>query len=274
MKNILTIAGFDPSSGAGITRDLDVFFSLGAHGLSVPTCIVNQGPGGVADIYPIGLDYFSRMLETVKDGARVDGVKIGVMRDESHVEALSEFISSFRADAGFNMRDNEMPVVLDPIISAKNNTRLLSDKGLNKLVGLIFPLTTVVTPNIDEARNITGKKIENLDDMKKCAEVILKMGVKSVVIKGGHLKGEPVDLLYDGREFVTWRKQRLAREIHGTGCTFSSSLLAFLVRGGSLKDAFEAAEQYMQDFLNNSYRIADNGYFYMSSAALQGLVKR
>jgi hydroxymethylpyrimidine/phosphomethylpyrimidine kinase len=274
LKNILTIAGFDPSSGAGITRDLDVFFSLGAHGLSVPTCIVNQGPGGVADIYPIGLDYFSRMLETVKDGARVDGVKIGVMRDESHVEALSEFISSFRADAGFNMRDNEMPVVLDPIISAKNNTRLLSDKGLNKLVGLIFPLTTVVTPNIDEARNITGKKIENLDDMKKCAEVILKMGVKSVVIKGGHLKGEPVDLLYDGREFVTWRKQRLAREIHGTGCTFSSSLLAFLVRGGSLKDAFEAAEQYMQDFLNNSYRIADNGYFYMSSAALQGLVKR
>jgi hydroxymethylpyrimidine/phosphomethylpyrimidine kinase len=274
LKNILTIAGFDPSSGAGITRDLDVFFSLGAHGLSVPTCIVNQGPGGVADIYPIGLDYFSRMLETVKDGARVDGVKIGVMRDESHVEALSEFISSFRADAGLNMRDNEMPVVLDPIISAKNNTRLLSDEGLNKLVGLIFPLTTVVTPNIDEVRNITGKKIENLDDMKKCAEIILKMGVKSVVIKGGHLKGEPVDLLYDGSEFITWRKKRLAREIHGTGCTFSSSLLAFLARGDSLKDAFEAAEQYMQDFLNNSYRIADNGYFYMSSAALPGLVKR
>jgi hydroxymethylpyrimidine kinase/phosphomethylpyrimidine kinase len=256
VKNILTIAGFDPSSGAGITRDLDVFFSLGMHGISVPTCIVNQTPGGVANIYPIPPDQFLRMLETMTDGVRVDGIKIGVMHDESHVEILSQFISFF----------DKIPVVLDPVMSAKNSTRLLTDSGLKKSVERIFPITTVLTPNIDEARTMTGNKIENLDDMKACAEAILKMGTKSVVIKGGHLKGEPIDLLYDGSEFVTWGKQRLAREIHGTGCTFSSALLVFLVYGHILKDAFGMAERYMEALLNKSYRIADNGYFYMSSA--------
>ena len=261
MKNILTIAGFDPSSGAGITKDLNVFFSLGMHGISVPTCIVNQGPSGVTGVYPIPPDQFSYMLEAVKDGARIDGVKIGVMWDESHVEAMSEFIKAINECEGLSI-----PVVLDPVISAKNHTRLLTDRGLKKLVDSALPLATVITPNIDEARFITGIKIECLDDMKACAGKILNMGPNAVVVKGGHLEGEPVDLLYDGSEFMTWQKKRIDREVHGTGCTFSSLLISFLVHGYHLRDAFIISEQHMQDLLKESYRIADNGYFYMSSA--------
>ncbi|MCX5810236.1 MAG: hydroxymethylpyrimidine/phosphomethylpyrimidine kinase [Proteobacteria bacterium] len=284
MKNVLTIAGFDPSSGAGITKDIDVFFSLGMHGISVPTCIVNQGPKGVTGVYPIPLDQFSYMLEGVKDGTKIDGVKIGVMWDESHVEVLSEFISSVRAAAGSpacpsaladrSLRDDEIPVVLDPVISAKNNTRLITDRGLKKLVDTVLPLTTVITPNIDEAHLITGIKIECLNDMKVCSEAILNMGTNAVVIKGGHLEGEPVDLCYDGNEFTTWQKKRIDREVHGTGCTFSSLLISFLVHGYHLKDAFIMSEQYMQDLLKESYRIADNGYFYMSSAIASSGFKR
>ena len=269
MKNILTIAGFDPSSGAGITKDLDVFFSLGMHGFSVPTCLVNQGPGGVIGVYPIPSDQFSYMLEAVKDGARIDGVKIGVMWDESHVEVLSEFIRAIKEDEGVFI-----PVVLDPVISAKNNTCLLTDRGLKKLVDSVLPLTTVITPNIDEAHLITGTKIECLNDMKACAEAILNMGPNAVVIKGGHLEGEPIDLLYDGSEFTTWQKKRIDREVHGTGCTFSSLLISFLVHGYHLKDAFIMSEQYIQDLLKESYRIAGNGYFYMSSAIESSGFKR
>ncbi|MCX5815821.1 MAG: hydroxymethylpyrimidine/phosphomethylpyrimidine kinase [Proteobacteria bacterium] len=288
MKNILTIAGFDPSSGAGITKDLDVFFSLGIHGISVPTCIVNQGPKGVTGIYPIPPDQFSYMLEAVTSGARIDGVKIGVMWDEAHVEVLSEFIKAIIENNPpqfpplyLSSRSGEkegegvfIPVVLDPVISAKNNTRLITDRGLKKLVDSMLPLTTVITPNIDEVHLITGTKIECLNDMKACAEKILNMGPKSVVIKGGHLEGEPIDLLYDGNEFTTWQKKRIDREVHGTGCTFSSLLISFLVHGYHLKDAFIMSEQYMQDLLKESYRIADNGYFYMSSAIASSGFKR
>lgn len=258
MKNILTIAGFDPSSGAGITKDLDVFFSLGIHGVSVPTCIVNQNPKGVAGVYPIPHTEFSQMLNTVHDGIRLDGIKIGVMLDEFYVDKLYQFISSA----------NDIPVVLDPLISAKNNTLLITDNGLRALINTVFPKTTVITPNIVEAEIITGKKVDNIDDMQDAAKVILSMGTKGVVIKGGHLDGEPVDILYDGKEFAKWHKKRINREIHGTGCTFSSALLAFLVKGQNLKNAFESAEQYMVYSIEKSYKIADDGYFYMSSAVL------
>jgi hydroxymethylpyrimidine/phosphomethylpyrimidine kinase len=279
MKNLLTIAGFDPSSGAGITKDLDVFFSLGMHGISVPTCIVNQGPRGVTDVYPTPPDQFSQMLATATEGVRIDGVKIGAMCDEPHVEILSEFISSIRVAAGvprqtaglgqgFNLRDDEIPVVLDPVISAKNNTRLLTDRGLKKLVDSILPLTTVITPNIDEACIITGKMIVDLDDMKSSAQKIMTMKPRAVIIKGGHLAGEPLDLLYDGRDFSQWQKRRIDREVHGTGCTFSAALLIFLVQNYSLKEAFIASEEFMLDSLKDSYRIDEGGYFYMSSALM------
>ena len=128
MKNILTIAGFDPSSGAGITKDLDVFFSLGAHGLSVPTGVVAQGPRGVEAVYPTPMEQFSFMLEMAGREPAIDGIKIGVVWDEEHLKEIASFIKE-RAN---------IPVVIDPVSHAKNETPLITAEGFRYLLEASF----------------------------------------------------------------------------------------------------------------------------------------
>jgi hydroxymethylpyrimidine/phosphomethylpyrimidine kinase len=257
MKKILTIAGHDPSSGAGITRDLDIYFSLGIHGISVPTCIVLQGPKGVKDIYPIPREHFSEMLKMAGKELDVDGVKIGVVWDVPYIDEISAFL-----------RKRKIPVVVDPMIASKNGKRLITDKGLKQLIKLLFPMADIITPNVEEASIITGNKVKNLKDMERCTRVMCDMGPKAVVVKGGHLKGEPVDLLFDGKEITIWEKKRIEREVHGTGCMFSSLLISFLIHGYPVKEAFLASEEVMEDMLKGSYRIDKEGYFYASSGIL------
>lgn len=255
MKSILTIAGYDPSSGAGVTKDLDVFFSLGVHGLSVPAATVAQGPGGVEAVYPAPVDQFAFMLEMAGRDMRIDGIKIGVVWDEAHLREIVSFIRT---------RGN-IPVVIDPVFKAKNETPLITPEGLRYLIDTLFPLATMVTPNIPEASLITGKPIVTLEDMKEAAGNICRMGPASVIVKGGHLEGEPVDVLFDGKEFSLFRKERKDRQVHGTGCTFSSALAAFLSLGYPVREAFLACQEYMTMTLNESYRIDEEGYFYSSA---------
>ena len=188
MKSVLTIAGFDPSSGAGISRDLDTFFSLGLHGIAAPTSIVVQNPNGVQDVYPMPYVAFQAMLSSMQEKMHVSGVKVGVLWNEQYVEALSAYLPEYP----------EIPVVVDPILTAKNGVKLLSDKGLKSLIKLVFPKTTVITPNLDEASQIIGDKVKTLKDMEACARSLTAIGPQAVVVKGGHLKGEPIDLLFDG----------------------------------------------------------------------------
>lgn len=258
MKNVLTIAGFDPSSGAGITRDLDTFFALGLHGIALPTAMVVQGPRGVHTVHPVPADAFHDMMGSIQRDVHLDGVKIGVLFDQLYVEALSSLLPEYP----------EIPVVVDPVLRAKNGTRLLSDRGLKNLVKSIFPKATVITPNIDEASIIIGEAIASLKDMEGCARAIAATGPQAVVIKGGHRKGEPVDLLFDGSECVTWKRRRMDKTVHGTGCVLSSLILAFLAHGYSVKEAFLAAEGLMDELLREAYSISENGYFYASSGLL------
>jgi len=256
VKTILTIAGYDPSSGAGITRDLDVFFSLGIHGIAVPTCIVVQGPQGVRAVYPIPETQFEDMLETLGREVHIDGIKTGVMCDSLYVEKTASFLSK-----------HGIPLVVDPIIAAKNGKRLITNKGLEQLIEQVFPSAHVLTPNIEEAEMITGKKIVNMEDMRACAEALLKMRTKAVLIKGGHLQGEPIDLFFDGKKFSTWNRHRIEREIHGTGCMLSSLFVSFLVKGYPIQQAFYASEHHMEGALRASYRIGE-GYYYGSPGVL------
>jgi len=258
MKNVLTIAGFDPSSGAGITRDLDTFFSLGLHGIAAPTSTVVQGPQGVSDIYPTPLDTFHAMLASIREDMRVDGVKIGVAWDERYVEALSDFLPEYP----------ETPVVVDPVLAAKNGISLLNNNGLKSLIKTVFPKTTVITPNLDEASRITGEKIKTFKDMEGCARALAATGPQAVVIKGGHLKGKPTDLLFDGSDCITWQRKRVDRVIHGTGCILSSLIVSFLVHGYSIKESFLASEGLMDDLVKEGYQISKDGYFYTSSGIL------
>jgi len=269
MKNILTIAGYDPSSGAGVTRDLDTFFSLGCHGLSAPTCFVVQGPRGVRDIHPIPVDQFASMLKVIEEEVAIDGVKIGVVWDVPYIEIISGFLKKLKGK----------PVVVDPIYAAKNGHKLITEEGLKCLVKEILPLTTLFTPNLEEASLLTGKKIKTLDEAKRRARELVRLGPRAVVVKGGHLEGKPVDVFFDGKEIFLREKPRVKQQIHGTGCLFSSLLAAFLTNGYPLEEAFLAAEKEMEQALEKNYSISgagdDGGYFYSSPSLIKaGLAER
>ncbi len=258
MNTILTIAGYDPSSGAGITRDLDVFFSLGNHGVSVPTATVLQGPNGVKSVYPTPTDQFHAMLDLVAEEIPVHAVKIGVVWDAPYCEEIARFLRLQR----------EIPVVVDPVGAAKNATPLITAKGMGMLIRRLFPLANAVTPNIPEAAAITGKEIYNVDDMKDAAKIIHGMGPKAVIIKGGHLNGEPADVLFDGESCTVFEKRRVEREVHGTGCIFSSLIVSMMVRGCSPTEACSLTEEFMADMIDTSYRITNSGYYYSSSGII------
>lgn len=252
MKTVITIAGHDLSHGAGITKDLEVFSSLGLHGLSVPTSLVVQGPKGVTAINPIDPALFGNMLRRARTDFRIDGVKIGVVADRPHVEKIVDFVNGC----------GNIPVALDPVISAKNGLRLITDEGLKSLRTRLVPVVSCITPNLDEAGTLLGARVHDTGTMELSARAICAMGPKGVVIKGGHLKGDATDLLFDGENITAFQRKRIGKTVHGTGCLFSSYLLSFLVLGYPLREAFLKTEGIMGRLLAESCQPADDGYFY------------
>jgi hydroxymethylpyrimidine kinase/phosphomethylpyrimidine kinase len=260
MQHVLTIAGHDLTSGAGITKDLEIFFGFGLHALSIPTSFVIQGPHGVRSVVPTPAGPLAAMLRTVTDEIPLDGIKVGVLSDVRQVKKVGPFLRKYR----------DKPIVLDPVTRSKNGQVLLSPNGLTQCVEKIFPFVFLLTPNLDEASQLVGKRIASLKEMKQAAKTLTAMGPKYVLLKGGHLPGQPIDLLYDGKEFVTYRKMRLKREVHGTGCTLSSLMLAFIVYGYPLRKAFLEAEKAMEKLLKTSYRLTPDGYWYTALTRIAG----
>jgi hydroxymethylpyrimidine kinase/phosphomethylpyrimidine kinase len=254
MKHVLTIAGHDLSSGAGITKDLEIFFALNLHPLSIPAGFVIQGPRGVSDVIPTPRKAFSAMLNTTAHDVRLDGIKIGALGAATHVRMVASFLEKHRA----------IPLVVDPVLASKNGRTLLSDDGLKVLTGLIFPRAYLITPNIDEASRILKRKIRTVKEMEQASLMLSKLGPKHVLLKGGHLPGEPIDILFDGKEAVVYTKVRLERHVHGTGCALSSLMLSFIVLGYPIREAFLEAEKTMEELLQESYRIdsSEHGYWY------------
>jgi hydroxymethylpyrimidine/phosphomethylpyrimidine kinase len=200
------------------------------------------------------------MLEAACTGVDIDAIKIGVVWDEALGKEITSFVA---ARPG-------VPVVIDPVSLAKNSVPLITQEGLLYLMNALFPLAGAITPNIDEASAITGLNITGPDDMKEAARAIHAMGPGAVVIKGGHLEGAPVDLLFDGRDYLFHTKRRIDKNVHGTGCMFSSALASFLAHGYPVTEAFFATQEFMTSMLNESYRIDEKGYFYSASAIPAG----
>ncbi len=252
MKYVLTIAGHDLSSGAGITKDLEVFSALGLHGLSIPTSFVVQGPTGADRVVPVPIEVFSRMLEKAGEAFSLSGIKVGVLADAPHVERVAEFLAGL----------NGVPVVLDPVIAAKNSVRLITDEGLKALVERLLPLGLTLTPNLDEAEVLVKAGIDCLDGMEAAARAISQKGPKHVLLKGGHLGSDPVDLLFDGTHTTTYKRRRIDRVVHGTGCIFSSGLCAFMASGYPVKEAFLETERLIDRLLPESYQPGEGAYYY------------
>jgi hydroxymethylpyrimidine/phosphomethylpyrimidine kinase len=229
----LTIAGSDSGGGAGIQADLKTFHAFAVFGTSAITAITAQNTRGVTAVQPISPDVVRAQVQAVASDFDVRACKTGMLATRELVQLVGEVI-----------RAEELPnYVLDPVMVATSGDRLLDRDAEQAVVEHLLPICEVVTPNLDEASLLVGFAVRSEPDMRKAAEVLIERGARSVLIKGGHLAaGEIVDVLYDGREFTSFRKQKIATtSTHGTGCTLSAAIAAGLAHGKSLHDAVAAA---------------------------------
>ena len=235
---VLTIAGSDPSGGAGIQADLRVFSELHARGLSAITAVTAQNNRGVEQVYQLPASLVSKQTSVLLDEFKPDATKIGMPGADSALEAIASIIKKF------DLKN----VVLDTVLKSSNDFPLSGKRSI-KLIIKMLPLVTIVTPNIPEAEALTGLKVKNTADMKNAAMCLHELGAPNVLIKGGHLNSAPVDILYDGTGFTSFTGRRIKgkKEIfHGTGCILSAAIAAHLAKGLALKRAIKAAKGYLK----------------------------
>jgi len=237
-RTALTIAGTDPTGGAGIQADLRAFEAMGVRGASVVSAVTAQDSRGVQGVFPVSGEAFSRQLEVVLNDRRIDAVKTGMLLTAENVRIAARFF-----------RDSPPPIlVVDPVFRSSDGAVLLEEEGVRVLIRDLLPSATVVTPNLAEAGDLSGldRKEERGEPewIREMARAILERGPAAVIITGGHLQGKPSDLLFDGVDFFTVTSPRIPGEVHGSGCSFSSALCAGLALGFSLKEALSRAKEY------------------------------
>ena len=241
----LTIAGSDNSGGAGIQADLKVFSAFGVYGMSAITAITVQNSLGVHQSIPVSPETVYSQIEAVVTDIGIDAFKTGMLQTEDNVLAVAEAVKKFE------MKN----FVCDTVIKSKNGRYLLDKNAVNSFIKKIIPLTDVITPNIDEAEVLTGIQIKTVQDMKRAAKELVKMGVKLAVVKGGHLPQEDTitDVVYDGREYLLLRYPLVkTKNTHGTGCTFSAAITSCLSKGLSPLKAIRVARAYVQGAIENA----------------------
>lgn len=243
MKNVLTIAGSDSCGGAGIQADLKTFSALGTYGMSVITAVTAQNTTGVIQVREMDVDIVQAQINCLFEDIEIHAVKIGMV---SNIEII-ETIGRCLRDKG------AVQIVVDPVMVSKSGCHLLRPESTEALIKVLFPISEVVTPNLLEAEVITGKKIDSLAGMEEAAVKIHNLGARNVVVKGGHLSGDAVDVMYDGNRFTYLKGTRInTPNTHGTGCTFSSAIAANLAKGFSVPEAVREAKKYINGAIENS----------------------
>ncbi len=252
MRRALTIAGSDPSGGAGIQADLKTFTALGVYGMSVITSITVQNTEGVFGVYDLPSQLVYDQIKAITEDIGVDSAKTGMLSNSDIVVSVARAIKDLRIGN----------LVVDTVLRAKSGDVLLRDDSIQALVKELIPLATVITPNIPEAEVLCGDEIKKLRDAELCAKKLLSYGSKAVLIKGGHLEGDKaIDLLYEGgTEFHYFVSDKIqTKNTHGTGCTFSAAITAFLAKGYNLKDAVKRAKDYIQGAIKSNLQLG-RGY--------------
>jgi len=244
MKKAISIAGFDPTGWAGVLADVRVFFDMGLMASAVVTAETSQDLTSVSEVTPSEPGLLSRQLESILTGQAACAVKIGMLGSGEVAEAV----------AGLLKKTTPPIVVLDTVLASTAGTPLVDEQGLEIIKKRLIPLAALVTPNIGEASVITGSAITGIEGMREAAEFFVEtLHAKAVLVKGGHLEGAPLDILYDGSDFTEFEGQRLMGPpgmFHGTGCILSSALTAALANGSSLIDAVEEAKRYTEKVMN------------------------
>lgn len=249
IQKALTIAGSDSGGGAGIQADLKTFQELGVFGMSAVTAVTAQNTLGVHGVYPMTPEAIEKQIDAVAADIGVDALKTGMLFSAEIIEAVAGKIK----EHGFTN------VIVDPVMVAKGGASLLQAEATEALKTKLLPCALVVTPNIPEAEVISGMTIHSEEDKRKAAKAIAALGVKYVLIKGGHDDGaSTVDLLFDGEEFHTFTGERVkTKNTHGTGCTFSAAMTASIAKGASVRIAAETAKQFIQAAIEDGIYIGE-----------------
>jgi hydroxymethylpyrimidine/phosphomethylpyrimidine kinase len=232
----LTIAGSDSGGGAGIQADLKTFYAFGVFGTSAITAVTAQNTLGVTAVHPVPPDVVRAQIDAVAADLRPAALKTGMLATAEMARAVGEAL----------LRHELERYVMDPVMVATSGDRLLDEQAESTLRTELLPLATLVTPNLHEARILTGLSVESLDEMDAAARALVDMGAGAALVKGGHLEGDAVDLLWDGRRRHVWRKPRLETpHTHGTGCTLSAAVTAGLAQDRPLWDAVDRAVRFV-----------------------------
>ncbi|EJO5348349.1 bifunctional hydroxymethylpyrimidine kinase/phosphomethylpyrimidine kinase [Clostridium botulinum] len=245
MKKVLTIAGSDSCGGAGIQADIKTMSSLGVYAMSVITAVTAQNSIGVQDVHEIPKNMVEDQIKSIFDDIHVNAVKIGMLSNCETIKSIKKYLERYKAKN----------IVLDPVMVSKSGYFLLKPEAVEELKNLIS-ISHIITPNIPEAEVLSGIKINSEEDMKKAATIIQAMGVKNVLVKGGHRCNDANDILLYKNNFLTISGSRIeTQNTHGTGCTLSSAIASYLAKGFSIEKSVYFSKQYITKAIKNSFSI-------------------
>ncbi len=240
----LTIAGSDSGGGAGIQADLKTFTAFRVFGMSVITAVTAQNSLGVQGVENLPPEFVGRQLDAVLGDFGTDAAKCGMLSTSGIIRAVAAKLREHKVEK----------LVVDPVMIAKSGDPLLQPDARSALVGEILPLALVATPNLHEASVLAGIPVDDRESMEEAARRVQRLGPRYVLVKGGHLKGEALDLLWDGRELATFSAPRIdSPNTHGTGCTYSAAIAAGLARGLPVRDAIRDAKAYVTKAIREGF---------------------
>ncbi|PJZ56430.1 bifunctional hydroxymethylpyrimidine kinase/phosphomethylpyrimidine kinase [Leptospira barantonii] len=246
----LTIAGSDSGGGAGIQADLKTFTALGTFGTSAITCLTSQNPSGVTGILEVDAEFLEKQILAVLDYFPVQAIKTGMLFSTAIIEKTSSLLSARKKS------EKTFSLVIDPVMVATSGAKLLQDSAIEALLFKLIPIADLITPNLDEAEILSGKKIGKADEMPDLAKEIFEKFKVPVLLKGGHLQNEKIalDILYDGKALYKFEKPFVSGFYpHGTGCTYSSAITSYLALGESLPKAVLHAKEYLHAAIEQAY---------------------
>jgi hydroxymethylpyrimidine/phosphomethylpyrimidine kinase len=235
-RTALTIAGSDSSGGAGIQADLKTFAALGVYGMSAVTAVTAQNTVTVTDVFPLPASIVVAQIDAVASDLPVHAVKVGMLANAEIAAAVADALERLRLPR----------IVLDTVMVAKGGARLLDAAAVATIRERLFPLAEVVTANAPEATALTNLAVASVADARDAAARLVALGARAAIVKGGHLEGPAIDVLYDGRTLTEFRAERVRTpHTHGTGCTFASAIAARLALGDGLPEATAHAKRYV-----------------------------
>jgi len=238
----LTIAGSDPSGGAGVQADLKTFHQFGVYGEAVIALITVQNTRGVERVECLAPDLVADQIRAVIADIPPDAAKTGALGNRAIIEAVAALAGDF-----------SFPLVLDPVMVSKHGAPLLAADGIEAIKTFLLPNVFLLTPNLEEASLLAGAEVHDVAAMRQAAQKLASMGPQAVLLKGGHLEGDPTDILFYRGEWTEFTTPRIeTRHTHGTGCTLSAAITASLASGHDLQEAIRRAKRYVTEAIRNN----------------------